>query len=218
MSRFTVIDCEQRSEMWRAARAGRVTASRASDVFATIKTGEAAARRNYRAQLVAEVLTGEPQEDPFVSKGMQRGINLEDGAIAAYEAVGGLVVRKTGFLAMTEIAAGCSLDGDVDDFKLLVSIKVPFPATHLAYFKAKRLPPEYVHQATHEMWVTGAAAYDFVSYCPALPAGLDVFSVRVDRSEFDLAAHEAGVISFLREVDAEVSGLRKYCDGAPLLA
>ena len=53
------IDCEQRSEEWRTLRLGRLTASRAADVLATIKSGEAAARCDYRLQLVVERLTGQ---------------------------------------------------------------------------------------------------------------------------------------------------------------
>ena len=42
---FTIIDAEQRSELWFTARLGRLTGSRAADMLATIKSGEAAARR-----------------------------------------------------------------------------------------------------------------------------------------------------------------------------
>ena len=105
MSRFTVIECEQRTPEWHAARAGRVTASRAADMLAKIKSGESAGRRNYRTQLVAERLTGQPQENGYVNAAMQHGIDTEPHAIAAYEALTGALVRKTGFLAMSEYAA-----------------------------------------------------------------------------------------------------------------
>ena len=53
---------EQRSAEWIAARVGKATASRFKDILTTIRNGEAAARRNYRAELVAERLTGMPFE------------------------------------------------------------------------------------------------------------------------------------------------------------
>jgi YqaJ-like viral recombinase domain len=216
MSRFTIIDCEQRSDEWVAARAGRVTGSKAGDVLAKIKTGEAAARRDYRFQLAIERLTGKPAEPGYVSAEMQRGIDLEPAARLAYEAHSGLIVRETGFLSMNEIMAGCSLDGDVDDFKGLVSFKCPKSATHVEYMKAHRLPPAYVPQATHEMWVTGAEWYDFCSYDDRLPEGLQFFCVRVERSEFkaELAAYEIEVSKFLAEVDAEVQSLTKMRSAA----
>ncbi len=74
---FTVIDCDQRSPEWFAARAGKVTASRASDFLARTKSGYSTSRKNYLVQLVAERLTGSPQEGGFVSAAMERGIELE---------------------------------------------------------------------------------------------------------------------------------------------
>ena len=48
---------EQRTEEWHKARLGKVTASRVADVLAKIKTGEAAARKNYKMELVVQRLT-----------------------------------------------------------------------------------------------------------------------------------------------------------------
>jgi len=102
--RFTIIDAPQRSDAWFQSRAGRLTGSRAADVLATIKSGEAAARRDYRMQLVTERLTGQPQDDGggFVNAAMQRGVELEPKARLAYESITGNVAGQTGFLAHTE--------------------------------------------------------------------------------------------------------------------
>jgi len=204
------MDVEQRSEPWLQARAGRATASKAADVLSKIKSGEAAARRDYRFQLAIERLTGKPAEPGYINAEMQRGIDLEPAARLAYEAHSGLIVRETGFLSMNEVMAGCSLDGDIDDFKGLVSFKCPKSATHVSYLKGRRLPPDYIPQATHEMWVTGAEWYDFCSYDDRLPEGLQFFCVRVERFEFktELAAYETELTKFLAEVDAEVASLR----------
>ena len=211
MSRFTVIDAEQRSEMWLAARAGRVTASRAAAVLAKVQKGEAAGRRDYRCQLVVERLTGQPAEDGYTNKEMQRGIDLEPAAIGEWEVNTGLIARRTGFLQMNEHMVGCSLDGDVNNFQGIVEVKCPKSATHLEYLKAKRLPPEYVPQCTHQMWVTGAQWLDFVSYDDRLPEGLQYFCVRVHREEFkkDFATYEPELMKFLAEVEAEVQALQK---------
>ena len=53
---------EQGTDAWRLQRCGLATASRFADVMATVKTGESADRRNYRAQLVRERLTSKPVE------------------------------------------------------------------------------------------------------------------------------------------------------------
>lgn len=209
MSRFEIIEAEQRSPEWFAARAGRVTGSMACAVVAKIKSGEAAARRDYRLQLAVERLTGLPQEHGYISPEMQRGIDLEPAARAAYETWSGNLVRATGFLSMSEHLAGCSLDGDIENFRGLVGFKCPKSATHVAYLKAARLPPEYVPQATHEMWVTGAEWYDFVSFDDRLPEGLQFFCVRIERNEFDLNAYEAELTRFLAEVARDVQELSK---------
>lgn len=211
MSRFTIIECEQRTPEWYAARAGRATASKADAVMAKIKSGEAAARRDYRLQLAVERLTNRPQEGGYVNAEMQRGIDLEPAARLAYEAETGLIVRETGFLAMSEYQVGCSLDGDIDNFTGLVSFKCPKSATHVDYVKRRRLPPEYTWQAVHELWITGAQWYDFCSYDDRLPEWLQFLCVRVHRSELknEIGYYEAELLQFLSEVDQEVDSLSK---------
>lgn len=210
MSRYEVVNVPQRSAEWYAARAGRATGSRAAAVLAKIKSGEAAARRDYRLQLATERLTGAPQENGFVSAEMQRGIDLEPAASAAYEIETGEIVRSVGFASMVEYLAGCSPDGLIDGG--LVGFKCPKSTTHVEYLKCNRVPPEYVPQVTHELWVVDDAEfYDFVSYDDRLPAGLQLLVVRAYRSEFknELAAYEAELLKFLGEVDQEVEALKK---------
>lgn len=204
MSAFTIIEAEQRSEAWLAARVGRLTGTCAADMLATIKSGEAAARRDLRARLVCERLTGVSQEDHYINAAMQRGIDKEADAFAAYEALSGNLVRRTGFIAHSEILAGCSLDGDVDEFAGIVEIKVPKTATHLAYLKAGAVPSNHLPQILHNLWITGAGWCDFVSFDDRLPDALQLFVCRIEREPITLNAYETQVRAFLAEVDAEV--------------
>ena len=205
--KFKIIEAEQRSPEWFLARAGRLTGSRAGDMLARIKSGEAAARRDYRLQLAAERLTGAPQEDGFVNAAMQRGIDCEPLAFAAYEAATGEMARRTGFICADELMVGCSLDGDVDCFKGIVELKCPKSTTHISYFKTGGLPPTYVPQVQHNLWVTGAEWCDFVSFDDRLPKALQLYRVRVHAKDMDLAGYEASARAFLAEVDAEVRAL-----------
>jgi predicted phage-related endonuclease len=205
VKRFTDIVCDQRSDAWRVARAGCLTGSRAADMLATLKGGgEAAARRDYRTQLCVERLTGEPQDATFVNADMQRGIELEDSAIAAYEAKTGEFVARTGFLRHLDYLAGASLDGHVGDFEGVVEVKCPRPATHLKTIRAGQVPAEYRPQLLHALWITGAAWVDFVSYCPLLP-GLELFVVRLTRDEAEVAAYAEKAVAFLGEVAEELN-------------
>lgn len=209
---YTIIDCEQRSEIWYAARAGRLTGSRAGDMLARIQKGEAAARRDLRVQMVCERLTGTSQEDSFVSKDMQRGIDMELTTSGEYEALTGLIVEHTGFLSCDAVMAGCSLDGHVNDFEGIVEMKCPKSATHLRYLRSGGIPSDYYAQCLHNLWITGAKWCDFVSYDNRFPEDLQLHIVRMNRDETAITAYALAVELFLAEVDAEVlavQGLRK---------
>lgn len=214
MSRFLISEHEQGSDGWRQVRAGRATASKAGCISAKAPNGksEGTTRRDYRVQLVTERLTGAPADDAFVSKEMAWGTEQEPYARMAYEAVTGEDVRQVGFLYLPDLAAGGSPDSLIGDEGLL-EIKCPKSATHITYLQENRLPPAYVAQVTHNLWVTGCKFADFVSFDPRLPEYLQLFRVRVLREELDIKGHEAEVLRFLSEVDALEKSLR---DRAPL--
>jgi predicted phage-related endonuclease len=210
MSRFTICEAEQRSPEWFAARAGRATGSNADCVMAQGKKAneEAVTRRDYRVRLAVERITGKSQEDDYLSADMRRGIELEPEAILSYEAFTGNLVRRTGFLVMTDYPVGCSLDWDVSEFEGFGELKCPKAAIHIEYIKARRVPPVYVKQITHNFWVTGAKWVDFVSYNNEVPEHLQTFVVRAYRSEFDIASYEPALQRFLAEVNLTVKEIQ----------
>lgn len=205
--KFHIVEHEQRSPAWFLARAGRLTGSRAADMLAKIKTGEAAARRDYRLQLAVERLTGAPQEAGFVNADMQRGIDMEATAFAAYEAATGEMVRRTGFICADDQMVGCSLDGDIENFTGIIELKVPKSTTHISYFKSSGLPPAYLPQVQHNLWVTGAEWCDFVSFDDRLPKALRLFKTRVYAKFLDMDLYQSEAMRFLDEVDTEVRTL-----------
>ena len=208
MRDFVVIDAPQRSSEWFAARLGRLTGSRAKDILATIKTGEAAARRDYRMQLVCERLTGQLQEDGFTNAAMERGVEMEPLALAAYEGISGNLVSRSGFLAHTEHLAGCSLDGHVGDFDGIVELKCPKSATHYRYLRDGAIPTEHLPQILHNLWISGAAWCDFVSFDDRFPTNLQLLRVRLDRDETAIADYAQKALAFLSEVEREVEAVR----------
>lgn len=207
MSGFVEINCEQGEPEWYAARAGRLTASVASDMMAKISKGEAAGRRNLRAKLVLERVTGRTQEDGFISKDMQRGKDLESEAFGEFEALTGAILHRSGFLSMGE-DFGCSLDAHLGDFQELVSIKCPNDATHMAYvLGGKKIPKDYMDQCRHELWITGAKRHHFMSYNPNFPEKLRVFYVTMERATFDITEYEDAAVKFMAEVREETDKL-----------
>lgn len=201
---FTIIDAEQRSPEWFAARAGLLTGSVAADIAATLKSGgEPAARRDLRTKLALERLVGRSLEDDYLNGDMRRGIELEPDAFAAYEALTGSVVQRTGFLKHDTLPIGCSLDGHIGDFEGIVELKAPRPATHLKYLRAGTLPAEHRYQVLHNLFVTGAAWADFCSFAPDFPEPLRLFTVRVPRDQTVIDAYELVLRLFLDEVQHE---------------
>ncbi len=175
-------------------------------MLATIKSGEAAARRDLRYRLIAERLSGQSQDDGYVNAAMQWGTDHEAEAIAAYESFTGRMVQAVGFCEHDTLSAGTSPDGLVGDDGA-VSIKCPKTSTHLAYIRNNLEPSEHVAQNTHELWVTGRRWIDFMSYDPRLPEALRIFLVRVTRTDDHLKLYEDAAKKFLADVDAEVEEL-----------
>jgi hypothetical protein len=207
---FIAHDIDQRSPEWRQLRLGKLTGSCGADMLATIKSGEAASRRNLRIRLAIERITGISQESDFTSRDMERGTELEPEALAAYEALTGDLAQSIGFVELPTIKAGCSPDGYLGDYDVIVSLKCPKSATHYGYLCGHGVPSDYVPQMLHELWITGAQAYDFLSYDPRFPINLRTFYVRVERAslaaQIDEYAEKA--VAFLAEVDRAVETLQ----------
>jgi putative phage-type endonuclease len=202
------MDLPQGSTEWLAMRAGKVTASRVADVMAKIKSGEAAARRDYRAQLVAEILTGKPQEDGYLNAEMQWGLDQEPLARSAYEVAKGVLVDQPGFVMHPTIdRAGASPDGVAG--KIGLEIKCPKTATHLQYLDAGTVPTKYEPQMLWQMCCMEAEACDFVSFDPRLPVHLQLFIVRFPRDDKRITEITAEVTVFLREVDEIIERLNR---------
>jgi putative phage-type endonuclease len=190
---------EQRSDEWFAARLGKVTASKVSDVMAKTKSGYAASRTNYMMALLCERLTGK-REDFYVNAAMQRGTDLEANARSVYEAECGLLVCETGLVIHSGIKHfGASPDGLVGDDGLL-EIKCPNTATHIEFIRTGKPKSEYQWQMLAQMACTGRQWCDFVSYDDRLPSALQYSCIRFERDDSRIAEMESEIIKFLSEL------------------
>lgn len=205
-----ISDHAQRTPGWFADRCGKVTGSACAAIFAKgkAKGEESSERRKYRLQLALETITGQPAGSTYMNAAMQRGIDLEAEAVAAYEAATGNMVTVPGFMFAETEQIGASLDGLVNADGAL-EVKVPDSTTHLAYIRGKRIPPEYVAQVTHNLFVSGRRWLDFVSYDPRFPEPLRLFVWRVHADDLNLSAHAEAVRGFLGEVEAEVDSIKE---------
>lgn len=192
---------EQGSDAWFAQRVGLVTASRLNDVMASLKGGgEASTRRNYRAQLIAERLTG-TKADSFTNAAMQWGMDNEPIARALFEVSSGLDVQQVGLVLHQSIKmTGASPDGMIAEDGL-IEIKCPNTATHIDYLLGGVAPSDYHNQMLWQMECTGREWCEFVSYDPRMPEDLQLFQVRFMRDEERIETLRSGVKKFLSEVD-----------------
>jgi exodeoxyribonuclease (lambda-induced) len=199
-------DCVQGTAEWLQARVGFITASCMADVFARGRDGksEGVTRKNYRAKLVVERLTGVSCDRGYKSKAMLDGNELEPLARAAYEIRNGVMVDQVGFIEHPTIAwYGCSPDGLVGT-EGGMQIKCGFPATHIQWFKAGVVPTEHKPQMFSEMNCTDRKWWDFVSFCPELPDDMQLLIARLFRDGKEMSLIEDGVMKFNGEIAADI--------------
>ena len=199
---------EQRTPEWFAARTGKVSASKVSDVMSKTKSGYGASRATYMSQLLVERLTGTPTEF-YANAAMQWGTDTEPQARAAYEFKTGNAVIEEGFILHPNIEmSGASPDGMVCDEGML-EIKCPNTATHIATLLAEKAPSKYMNQMQWQMACAGRQWCDFVSFDPRLPENNDFFCVRVKRDDERIEELESEVVKFLGELDEMILKLKE---------
>lgn len=201
-----IIDCEQGTPEWRQARLGRVTGSRMAELTAKGRSGPSASRANYRAELIAERLTGVPTEH-FTSKAMEWGTEQEPQARMVYELMRDVSVEQVGFVLHPTIdMAGCSPDGLVETDGL-VQIKCPLTNTHIATLLGAPIDGGYIKQMQWEMACTGRQFCDYVSFDPRLPAEMQLYVQRINRDPIMIAELEKEARAFLEEIEETMAKL-----------
>ena len=201
-------EIEQGSESWLQLRLGKCTASRVADVLAKTKTGVSASRGNYMIELALQRVTG-VIEPSYTSEIMQRGIDEEPRARAAYEVQSNNFVDQVAFIDHPTIKGfGCSPDGLIDTDGI-VEIKNPNSSTHWATIKANEIPNKYYIQMMAQLSCTGREWNDYVSFDSRFPDRSQLFVKRLHRDDKYIAEMESEIIKFLDEVNEEVELIMK---------
>ncbi len=196
-----ILDHEQGTEEWLAARLGKPSASGFARLIT--QTGKPSTQSTkYIAQLVAENIRG-CSEPVYVNEWMQRGTELEPEAREAYEFITSNNVIETGFIVTPDFAYGCSPDGLIDDEGGL-EIKCPAPTTHAEYMiNPQEGVKKYWQQIQGCMWITNRLWWDFFSYHPEMPHVL----VRVKRDDDYVAKLATEVNNAVAEIANQVEKL-----------
>lgn len=201
-----IVECEQGTDEWFAARVGKVSASRIGDLTAKTKSGYSTSRANYMAELVAERLTGVKAEKYF-NGAMQWGTEQEPVARTMYEFMRNASVTEVGLVLHPLIEMACaSPDGLVGD-EGLVEIKCPMTSTHIETLLGGSIDGKYMKQMMWQMACTGRKWCDFASFDPRLPSDMQLHVTRVNRDSAMIVELEREVRLFLTEVDATVADL-----------
>lgn len=204
---FQIIECEQGSPEWFAARTGIPTSSEFHTVLAVgPKGGKSATRVSYLNKLVGEILTGEPMVN-FVSADMERGKLMEDEARDMYAFMRDVEPIRVGFIRNG--SKGASPDSLLGDNG---GLEIKSAASHIqvARLLADDLPPEHKAQVQGNIWVSEREWWDFVSYCPKLP----LLVKRVYRDDAYIRDLERGVELFNTELLQTVDYIRRYGQAA----
>lgn len=198
-----IIECEQGTPEWLAARAGIPTASEFHTVMAVgPKGGKSVGRVAYLNKLVGEVLTGEPMES-YSNGNMERGRGMEDEARDLYSFAQNVEPIRVGFIRSGD--KGASPDSLIGDRG---GLEIKSAAAHIqvARLLADDLPSEHKAQVHGNMWVAEREWWDFVSYCPKLP----LFVKRIYRDEAYIKKIAQEVELFNIELKQTVDYVRRY--------
>jgi len=191
----------QGSDEWQAIRAGKVTASKITDIMAKLKSGKpSAGRTTYMGQLIVERLTG-VKSDSFSNAAMQWGIETEPQARAAYEFLNDVEVEQIAFMDHALISqAGMSPDGLVGDDGML-EIKCPNTATHIDMLISQKIPKKYIDQMQWQMACSSRKWCDFMSFDPRMPERLNKLIIRIERDDAYIEEMAVEVIKFNEEIN-----------------
>lgn len=197
-----IIECEQNSPEWIAARLGIVTASVFSDVLAK---GEGKMRKSLLHRLAAERITGEPIET-FKSAAMDRGHAMEDDARMFYAFMQDAAPVRVGFVRNGD--AGCSPDSLLGESGVL-EIKTQRPDLLIETLLKDKFPSEHVAQTQGALWVCERDYVDICVYWKAMPP----FVKRAGRDDGYIANLAAEVARFNDDLCQLVERIQHY--GAP---
>ncbi|MCL5426865.1 MAG: YqaJ viral recombinase family protein [Gammaproteobacteria bacterium] len=196
-----VLNMEQGTPEWLAARLGRVTMSELKTLLVNGKGpgGFGTGAFSYMHQLIGERMTGELAEPFQGNVHTRRGHKLEGVARKLYvDATGELAPQEVGIILNHNV--GYSPDSLVGANGLL-EIKTKLPKFQIELLLNGEIPSEHVAQCQGGLWVSEREWIDFVSYWPGMP----LFIKRAYRDDIMISTIAERVESFHEEMERRIS-------------
>ena len=209
-----IIDCDQNSPEWFAARMGIPTASMFDLVTAKKgpRGGEPASykgRRTYMLKLAAEIITGEVA-DGGMSRHMHRGHEMESEVRDLYAFMNDVDPQLVGFI--TNGKAGASPDCLIGSDGLL-EVKTKLAHFVLEIIMKDEFPAEHFAQCQGQLWVAERDWCDIAVYWPGVP----LFVKRAYRDEEYIKALSEAVDQFNEELAAIIAKFQPTDKTRPVL-
>lgn len=206
-----IIDCEQGTPEWYAARLGIPTASEFKTLLGIKKDArDKVTRRTYLLKLAGEIITGEPTES-HSNDHMERGKLMEAEARDLYSFSCDADPQQVGFIRNGQ--KGCSPDSLIGD-KGMLEIKTKLPHLLIDCLLKDEFPAEHKAQCQGALWVAEREWIDIAVYWPKLP----LFVKRAYRDEGYIANLAGAVKEFNDELAATVKLIREHGSGkSPLM-
>mgnify|MGYP003626839002 FL=1 len=201
---------QQLSTEWFAAKLGKISASRCSDIVATNKGKTAASRENYLIELILQRMTGK-RDEGFTNAAMEHGIKTEAEARGVYGLTNNCEITQVAFLDHPTIPmAGASPDGIINDTNGMLEIKCPTQKTHMQYLLNKKIPRSYITQMNFQLACSPESEYvDFCSYDNRFPDHLQLLTIRHNRDSEAILELEKEVTLFSDELTERQQQLEK---------
>jgi hypothetical protein len=167
------------------------------------------AREDYMLELASEIVTGVLDDDAdFETFWMRRGHELEPKARLWYEFITGVEVQQAGLIYSDETRrVGASVDGLIGD-EGNAEIKCLKRFNHLRAILEEEIPERFIAQIQGQMWVTGRAWCDFISFHPS--GHVVGWFARVVRDPEYMRLLDAAVPRFVEDLDALVEIMRGH--------
>jgi hypothetical protein len=168
---------EQGTDEWHKLRLGKFTAS---DGQAIATNGKGLETLCF--EKVAEIFTGKTK-DPYTNADMERGKELEEMARNSYEIETGIVVKRIGFVELTEYI-GCSPDGTIGEDGLQ-EIKCKNDANYARYAFERKIDKDHYWQMQMQMYCMDRKWCDYVVFNPNF-VEKSIIIERVERNDEEI--------------------------------
>jgi hypothetical protein len=201
-----IIDVEQGSDEWIAARVGIPTASKFSHILAQSK--DMKMRTRYLRDLAGEILTGKPAEN-FKNAAMERGNAMEAEIVQQYQRANFVEPIKIGFVKNRGLIRGCVVCASPDRFvgkNGILEIKSTMPALLIELLEDERAPElgKHLAQCQGNIWVAERDWVDLQIGYESMPP----YKKRVKRDdEYIDKTLKPAVAAFYKDLNALVDRL-----------